>query len=742
MAILSNINGKFAVDSTGAIQLSGSAGTANYVLVSGGAGVAASWYDIQGDLDDYLLLTGGTLTGNLSLTDASNPSLTVSTGATVLGGTLNVTGLLTGTTATFSGDVNITQTADVGVLNVANLDSGAAVGLSLTYPTTNVAAGDGLAIAIGIAGRGRSYIANSNVTTNLDASNLVFYTEDGGVIGERMRIDSAGRLSLGPDAQDIQIDPASTNSGNNLIYMRGNASDDKSSLQMNHYGHADYYIGVGHVADGKFNIANDLTGNDFVIDTSGNVGIGTDSPSVLLQVGDAPTGVDIQGAHIYGYDGALNLYTTRSENPFNAALYLYNNPAVGAGDGTGILFRARTGGGGGGEYTAGRMQGAIYTSWTINTDATRTAKMVFRTTDSTVTSDKVTILGNGYVGIGATAPATLLSNTATRIGNADGLTVNLSGTNWEVNGQGYVGAFSNLATGAAQHNAGVLIEIAGDDATDKILDLESGGSNKLRVYGTGNINFNGNEFDFSGSTVAGTELNLYGGHDASAPGGRITSVTTGIGANSTEINMNQGGIDFDPGTGSSAMVIDSNGEVGINNTSPSATLHLTALSSTGVPFKLQGHASTSVEQMLIYTAQTAGTGWYFLVGQATILGVPNVSQLIIYGNGDVQNTNNSYAALSDERLKENIIDTAPKLEDIKKLRVINYNLIGDDKKLLGMVAQEVEEVFPGLVENNLQPSVNGKPRERIKSLKYSVLVPMLVKSIQELEARVKELENK
>ena len=75
--------------------------------------------------------------------------------------------------ATFAGNVNITQTADVGVLNVANLDSGAAVGLSLTYPTTNVAAGDGLAIAIGIAGRGRSYIANSNVTTNLDASNLV-----------------------------------------------------------------------------------------------------------------------------------------------------------------------------------------------------------------------------------------------------------------------------------------------------------------------------------------------------------------------------------------------------------------------------------------------------------------------------------------------------------------------------------------------------------------------------------------
>ena len=90
MAILSNINGKFAVESTGAIELSGSAGAANEVLVSGGAGVAASWYDIQGDLDDYLLLSGGILTGATS---------------TSTGISFTVGGVLTGTSATFTGKV-------------------------------------------------------------------------------------------------------------------------------------------------------------------------------------------------------------------------------------------------------------------------------------------------------------------------------------------------------------------------------------------------------------------------------------------------------------------------------------------------------------------------------------------------------------------------------------------------------------------------------------------------------------
>ena len=91
----------------------------------------------------------------------------------------------------------------------------------------------------------------------------------------------------------------------------------------------------------------------------------------------------------YGYDGAALLYTTRAESNFNTALYLYNNPTSGAGTGTGIMFRARS------STTDGQQQATIYSSWTTNTHASRTAKLVFQTANSGVVADKLTIEGNG-----------------------------------------------------------------------------------------------------------------------------------------------------------------------------------------------------------------------------------------------------------------------------------------------------------------------------------------------------------
>ena len=142
---------------------------------------------------------------------------------------------------------------------------------------------------------------------------------------------------------------------------------------------------------------------------------------------------------------------------------------------------------------------------------------------------------------------------------------------------------------------------------------------------------------------------------------------------------------------------------------------------------------------VIHRSTSANTTGRFFLGATNNGGTENIK---IYTNGNIQNTNNSYTQLSDSRLKENIVDATSKLEEIKRLRVVNWNFIGDDLKQIGMVAQEVEEIFPGLVDvTGDNQIIHGTTYENVKSLKYSVLVPILVKAIQELEARVTELEN-
>ena len=77
------------------------------------------------------------------------------------------------------------------------------------------------------------------------------------------------------------------------------------------------------------------------------------------------------------------------------------------------------------------------------------------------------------------------------------------------------------------------------------------------------------------------------------------------------------------------------------------------------------------------------------------------------------------------------MDATPKLDDVNRVRVVNFNRIGDpDNKQIGMVAQELEEIWPGLVSED----ANG-----IKAIKYSVLVPILIKALQELSSKVDAL---
>lgn len=114
----------------------------------------------------------------------------------------------------------------------------------------------------------------------------------------------------------------------------------------------------------------------------------------------------------------------------------------------------------------------------------------------------------------------------------------------------------------------------------------------------------------------------------------------------------------------------------------------------------------------------------------------NSSVLLILGSGNVQNANNSYGAISDVKLKENIVDATPKLDKLMQVRVRNYNLKGDyeQHKQIGVIAQELETVFPAMVDETPDKDEEGNDLgTTTKSVKYSVFVPMLIKAIQELK---------
>jgi hypothetical protein len=115
----------------------------------------------------------------------------------------------------------------------------------------------------------------------------------------------------------------------------------------------------------------------------------------------------------------------------------------------------------------------------------------------------------------------------------------------------------------------------------------------------------------------------------------------------------------------------------------------------------------------------------------------------VRGDGDCENYNNSYGSVSDLKLKENIIDAKSQWNDIKGLRVRNFNFKDDANKtkMLGLVAQEAESVAPGLIKEIDDIDIDNKELgTKTKVLKYSILYMKAIKALQEAMTRIETVE--
>ena len=173
------------------------------------------------------------------------------------------------------------------------------------------------------------------------------------------------------------------------------------------------------------------------------------------------------------------------------------------------------------------------------------------------------------------------------------------------------------------------------------------------------------------------------------------------------------------GTATATMTLTAAGDLLITKTSVSGTTLGCELTATGV---ISG-ASANLDNLNIYNTTAALYRFY------------------VSGAGTVFATNTAISNISDARLKENVQDIDVGLAAILSLKPRKFDWKAgkgkDIKGDRGFIAQEFETVFPNLVDEWKDPAPEGEAP--YKSVRQD-LIPVLVKAIQELTARVQTLE--
>ena len=200
-------------------------------------------------------------------------------------------------------------------------------------------------------------------------------------------------------------------------------------------------------------------------------------------------------------------------------------------------------------------------------------------------------------------------------------------------------------------------------------------------------------------------------------------------------------INFETNTGTNTAInrlkIASNGEVAVNDDSNNHG---------NTVFKIKG--SQDATAFILQQGNTSGTRTMILFRDGDVTTQGSITC-------DTSANSTSYNTSSDYRLKENVnynFDATTRLNQLKPAR---FNFISDvdengnpNKTVDGFLAHEVQSVVPEAVtgtkdevETYTDENGNEQTRAIIQGIDQSKLVPLLVKTIQELEARITTLEN-
>ena len=585
-------------------------------------------------------------------------------------------------------------------------------------------------------------------------------------LAERFRVDYAGNVGIGTTSPSTKLHVIGqdatfySNTGAQSLQVGRNANE-RLELYVN-----DNMGKITAIQDSDNNgphnfILNRIfagTGsNDFliqkdgstqlVINTNGNVGIGTTSPTYGLDVMSSAVNNSARFRNSAGGDTLVRIIAGNYNTEIDARLF------IGEADAYGMTF----------EYDGSANIGYIG----MNDNVDPTGAFSKRIQMSRGGTEIAFMAGN--VGIGTTTPETPLHVLTNTTDNASTMLIQNGSTGdasikFNISGDTYSIGIDNsdsdkfkLSYGAVGTNDRIVVNTSGNVGINNSIPNEKlsvRGNVELVGEGVGDCGIRYIKYncpDDSTYNVLGLEtsgLTIYNRALMPSNGAIIFQNQSN---NNQYYIRNSGGTNatFQVGQGAPGsnvrFFINGSGNVGIGNTASTASVKLEVTGNTllknsnGVGdlylgnyatanhFRFHTNNSNTYFDMNcgdIYWRQGTGTRYTFF---------PTTANMTING---------TLTQNSDVRRKENIVEIKDCISKVKAMRGVYYNRtdINTEVTKVGVIAQEVEAVLPEVILES--------PEDGLKSVAYSELTSVLINAIKEqqeiiedLKTRITQLEN-
>jgi hypothetical protein len=341
--------------------------------------------------------------------------------------------------------------------------------------------------------------------------------------------------------------------------------------------------------------------------------------------------------------------------------------------------------------------------------------------DDNATSTAITITSGSDVQIGSTNSGVggLIDLSIGNTSSAGGITL------WSTTTASHSIGFADGYTGTDRYRGYLEYAHNGDS-----MRFGTSATERMRINSSGNVGIGtsspSSKLEVNGTITIGTGTGTY---QAGVLG--FTDTNFGFGYRPPRAGA-IAAHSFQTFNGTRILEINESGNVGIGTTSPDGTFHVEGFSNPLV--RINQTSSLDITGIIMQH----GRGLSGYSGKMVEFRRRDGTEV---GSIRIGVSTTSYNTSSDYRLKENVSYDFDATTRLKQLKPARFNFIADANTTVdGFLAHEVQSVIPEAISGE-KDAVDDDGNPKYQGIDQSKLVPLLVKTIQELEARITQLEN-